>query len=952
MNTDSNVKKSLAKRILKWSGISFLVLIIIVMITPFLFKDKLVQLVKEEANKSLNAKVDFGDFDLTLFSSFPDFRFKIQNVSVINVEPFAGDTLAYIKQLSFDLDIKSVIAGDKYKINSIIINEPHIQATISHDGKASWDIAKATADTTKTEAPSDTTATKFAMTLKTLKINHASIVYNDIQGNTYAKLTDMNYTMGGDFTQDVFTLSNLLEIAETTVSYGGVGYLTKAKLHVKADVNMDMPNMKFTFKENEFDVNDLGLAFDGFVAMPTDDIAMDVTFKTKQAEFKSILSLIPIVYSKDFASVKTEGSLKLDGMAKGTLHSEKDSTKNTYPSFALNLGIAKAMFKYPSLPKSVNDINVDVHIENKKNYLDATTIDVNTFHLNMAGNPIDMWAHVKTPMSDPDLSAQIKGSVNLNSVKEFIPLDKGDNMSGLVKADIKAAGKMSSLDKKEYDKFAMSGTLQIDKMNYKTSTLPYDVLLNVMKLNFTNQFVELSAFDALLGKSDIKASGRIDNFLQYIFKDSLIAGTFNLNSNVLDVTQLMSSPASSVSASTSTASANTSTVAADTAAMTVVEVPANLDFNLNATVGKVLYDNLVIENMVGNIQVKKRKVDMTNLKMNLLGGGLMMNGYYETTNPKKPTVSYNLRAENFDIQKTFTAFNTIKKIAPMAQYSKGLFTATLENFTADLDTKMSPVMTSLKGHGVFKTAKVSVGGFPPFEKLGEALKMDKLKNLDIENVEAEYEFTDGRVVLKKPVKVKIDKIAADITGSTGFDQTIDYTWKMIVPTDLFGSAATSMVSGLLGQANSAIGSTVSLPKTVNVNVNFGGTVMKPTVKTGTKSDGKSVSDAVKDQAVAVAKDKANEEAQKILADAQAQVEKIKADTQVAVDKAKAEGYAQADALVEKATNPLTKIAAKKAAELAKKEVDKKAQKIIDESEVRCNKLLEDAKTKSNAAAGK
>ena len=99
MNTDSNVKKSLAKRILKWSGISFLVLIIIVMITPFLFKDKLVQLVKEEANKSLNAKVDFGDFDLTLFSSFPDFRFKIQNVSVINVEPFAGDTLAYIKQV-------------------------------------------------------------------------------------------------------------------------------------------------------------------------------------------------------------------------------------------------------------------------------------------------------------------------------------------------------------------------------------------------------------------------------------------------------------------------------------------------------------------------------------------------------------------------------------------------------------------------------------------------------------------------------------------------------------------------------------------------------------------------------------------------------------------------------------------------------------------------------------
>jgi F0F1-type ATP synthase membrane subunit b/b' len=718
-------------------------------------------------------------------------------------------------------------------------------------------------------------------------------------------------------------------------------------MRFKADLDMDMPKMKFTFKENEFDLNELGLSFDGFVAMPTDDINMDIKFAAKQTEFKSILSLIPSVYSKDFASVKTEGKLKLDGMANGTMHNEKDSTKNTYPSFAINLGIEKAMFKYPSLPKSVNDINIDVHVENKKNYLDATTIDVNKFHLNMAGNPIDMWAHVKTPISDPDLSAEIKAIIDLNSVKDFIPLEKGDNMSGLVKADIKAAGKMSSLDKKEYDKFAMSGSLEIDKMNYKTTTLPYDVLLNVMKLNFTNQFVELTAFDAMLGKSDIKANGKIDNFLQYIFKDSLIAGTFNLNSNLLDITELMSSPSSTLSTSTPTVSAPS-----DTAAMAVVEVPGNLDFNLNANVVKVLYDNLVLENMVGNIQVKKRKVDMTNLKMNLLGGGLVMNGYYETTNPKKPTVSYNLKAENFDIQKTFTTFNTMQKIAPIAQYSKGMFTATLENFTADLDTKMSPIMTSLHGNGVFKTAKVSVGGFPPFEKLGEALKIDKLKNLDIENVVAEYEFADGRVMLRKPVVVKIDKITADITGSTGFDQTIDYNWKMIVPTEMFGSAATSMVSGLLGQASSAIGSTVSLPKTINVNVGFGGTVMKPTIKTGMKGDGKAPVEAVKEQVIAVVKDKANEEAQKILADAQAQVEKIKAETQVAVDKAKTEGYAQADALVAQATNPLTKMAAKKAAELAKKEVDKKAQKIIDESEVRCNKILEDAKAKSNAAAGK
>lgn len=933
-------KKSLVTRILKWTGITFLILLILVIAAPFIFKDKLVQIVKDEANNSLNAKVDFGDFDLTLFSSFPDFRFKIQNVSVINIEPFKGDTLAYIKELSFDLNIKSVISGDKYQINSLIIDEPKINGIVMVDGKANWDIAKASTDTV-TEVPVDTTATKFAMKLKSLEIKHANITYNDMQGNMSAVLKDLNYTLSGDFTQDNFLLSNLLEIAETSFNMDGVGYLTKAKTRFKADLDMDMPNMKFTFKENELDLNDLGLAFDGFVSMPKEDIGMDLKFAAKQAEFKSILSLVPSVYSKDFASVQTKGSLKLNGKAKGTMHTSADGKSDTYPSFEINLGIADAMFKYPSLPKSVNNINVDVHVENKKDFLDATVIDVNKFHLEMAGNPIDMWAHVKTPISDPDLAAEIKGIINLASVKEFIPLEKGDEMSGVVKADIAAAGRMSSIDKKEYEKFKMSGSLEIDKMNYKTTTLPYEVMLNMVKLNFTNQFVELAGFDALMGKSDVKASGKIDNFMQYIFKDSLIVGHFNVQSNLMDLNELMAS---------SEPTTATQPAAADTAAMTVVEVPGNIDFILNANITKLLYDNLVIDNMNGNIEIKKRKVDMTNLNLGLLGGKVLMNGYYETANPKKPTVNLSFKVDNFDIQKTFTAFNTVQKLAPIGQYAKGMFTATLENFKADLDQTMSPILSTLHGNGVFKTSSVTVGGFPAFVKLGEVLKIEQLKNLNIQNVVAEYEFKDGRVNLRNPVKVKIDKINAEITGSTGFDQTIDYNWKMDVPTEMFGAQANNMVAGLLGQASSAIGTTVSMPKSVKVNVGFGGTVTKPTVKTGTKAGEAGAS--IKDQAVTAVKDKANEEAQKILADAQAQVEKLKADAQAASDKLKTEGYAAADKQVEDVKNPIAKIAAKKAAELAKKEVDKQAQKLLDEAEVKSQKILEDAKVKSAAAAGK
>ncbi len=944
-NTNEPKKKSsLIKRIFKWTGITFLVLLIAIIAAPFIFKDKIIQLVKDEANKNLNAKVDFGEFDLTLLSSFPDFRFKIQNVSVINTAPFDGDTLAYIKELSFDLNIKSVISGDQYQINSLIIDQPNINGFVLADGKANWDITKPSADTAAVE-PADTSATKFALKLKSLEIKNAMISYDDAQGDMSAEIKNLNYALSGDFTQDVFVMSNLLEIDELTYIMGGVNYLTKTKTRFKADLDMDMPNMKFTFKDNEFSLNDLALAFDGFVSMPTEDITMDLKFAAKQTEFKSILSLIPAVYSKEFASVQTKGKLKLDGMAKGIMHTSEDGKSDKYPSFEINLGIVDAMFKYPSLPKSVNNINIDVHVENKKDFLDATVIDVNKFHLEMAGNPINMWAHVKTPISDPELSAEVKGIINLVSVKEFIPLEKGDEMSGIITADFGAAGRMSSIDKGEYEQFKMYGSLIIDKMNYKTTSLPYDVMLNSMKLVFTNKFVELASFDALMGKSDIKAQGKIDNFMQYIFKDSLIVGNFSMQSNLLDLNQLMASPSE-------TTAAATSTVATDSVPMSVVEVPGNIDFVLNAKLDKVIYDNMDITNMVGNIVIKKKKIDMTNLKLGLLGGNVMVNGYYETTNPKKPTIDLTLKVDNFDIQKTFNTFNTVQKLAPIGKYAKGMFTATLENFKASLDEKMEPVMSTIEGHGVFKTNSVNVSGFEPFVKLGDALKMDKLKSLDIQNVVADYEFKDGRVFLRNPVKVKIDKINADITGSTGFDQTIDYKWKMQIPSEMFGGQANSALAGLLGQANAAAGTNLSVPKVLNVNALFGGTVMNPTVKTDMKDLAKDNTQQVKEEVIATVKDKANDEAQKILADAQAQVERIRAETQVLVDKTRKEGYAQVDQLVEQANNPVAKLAAKKSAEVAKKEIDKKCQKILDESEARCQKILEDAKAKSNAAAGK
>lgn len=932
-NETPKKKKSLLRRILKWTGITFLVLIIFLIAAPFLFKKQIVQFVKDTANEQLNAKVNFGEFDLTLLSSFPDFTLSIDSVSIANTGDFDGDTLLYAKNLTVGLNLMSVIKGDKYEIHSIVIDQPRIHALVLKDGKANWDIAKPSTDSSGVV---DTTkAAPFKMGLEKFEIKNAYIVYDDASMGFYTELYNMTHTLSGDFTSDNFVMETLTEIERFTVNYGGVAYMNKVKTRIKADLDADMPNFKFTFKDNEFSFNELTLGLDGFFAMPKEDMDMDLNFKANQTEFKNILSLVPGVYTADFKDVKTSGSLSLNGFAKGIYNDKK------MPAFGCKLLIKDAMFQYPSLPKSATNIQIDLLVDNKTGEPDATVIDLNKFHVELGGNPIDATMHVSTPVSDANINAAVLAKINLASMKDVIPMEKGDDLNGIITADVKMKGRMSSIEQEHYEDFHAEGKLAILDMNYQTKSLNYPTKISAMYLEFNPKTVDLTKFDAQIGKSDIQMDGKIENFLQYALKDSLLKGSFNLNSTLLDVNELMSS---------SDTSKPSAAAVADTAAMTVAEVPSNLDVRLNANITKLLYDNLTITKVTGGVAIKDSKMTLDNLKLTLdeVEGTMALSGVYNTQNIKKPTVDFDVDIANFDIPKTVKMFNTVEKLAPIAKYSKGKFGTKLK-FTTLLDQHMEPVMNSLTGGGKLITNSVTVEGFEPINKLADALKQEKYKKLTFENVNASYSFKDGRLFVDE-MPIKSGKITGTVKGSTGFDQTIDYTWKLEIPRDEFGSQANAAAGSLLAQINSQAGTNVKLGDKIKIKALFGGTVTKPTLKTDLFNTETGVKDQVKEiitQGVDMAKEKAREEAEKIMKDAQAEADKLKADAKVLADKTKAEGYAAIDKNIEDIKNPIAKVTAKAAAPAAKKEVDKKAQVILDEANKKADNILIKAKAESD-----
>lgn len=916
------------KKSLKIIGLALLLILLVAIILPFIFKDQIIGKAKAEINKQIKGEVNFGEFDVTLFSSFPDFSLNIDQVSLKGAGPFEKDTLFKGESVSITLDLMSVIKGDEYQIKEIILTRPVIKAIVLHDSTANWDIALPSEEE---PAAASSEPASYNLRLDKFSIIDGEVIYDDRAGNMYAHIKDLDHTSSGNFDEVNYELSTVTNIAELDYRMDGLNYLKKAVVEMNAELNMDMANSKYTFLENEIKLNALVLGLDGFVAMPDEAIDMDLKLNAKETEFKNILSLIPSVYMTDFDQVQTSGTLALDAIVKGRMEGEQ------MPAYNLNLIVNNGMFKYPDLPKSANNIQIDLNVDNPDGVDDHMVINVKKFHLDMAGNPFDARLLVKTPISDPQLDAQVKGVIVLSEIKDFMPLEPGEEMNGTIKADINAKGRMSAIENEKYEQFEMDGDLQINDFKYKTAEDPYEILIAESRMNFSPSHAELVSFKGNIGESDINASGRIDNLLNYFLKDDLLTGTFRMKSNKFNLNEFMSDETETAETSTAT-----------TEEEGVFEIPRNIDFRLTSEITNLLYENLTLKNVLADLHVKEGSVDINNLKADLLGGSIGMKGKYSTLNPVEPYMNLDLNVNGLDIQQTYKSFESLENMAPAARHARGKFSTSFK-IAGSLDEAMNPIYSTLNGGGKLNTTEVLLTDFKVAQKIASTLKLSQFDPLNIQDLNPSFSFKDGRVFVD-PVDIKIGNIKGVIGGSNGFDQTLDYIWKLVVPTGSLGTQAAGALNSLAGKAGlPGVKSTSELP----VNIKIGGTVTDPKIDISmeqfTASIKEEITTQVEEKVEEVKEDvkaEARAQADKILKDAQVQADRIKAEAAAAAARAKKEGYAAADKLEAEAKNPLAKVAAKKAADKLRQETDEKAKNIENEGNRKADQIMQDARARS------
>lgn len=838
------------KKFIKYFFLGLLIILVIIIsaavIIPFAYKGKIVDLIKQEANKSLNATLNFNnDISISVFKSFPDLTVGIKQLSIVNKAPFEGDTLVYLEKLSINLDLMKVINGD-YSIKVVDLEKPYVNIHVNKDGIANYDITIPSQDTTTTE-PTEPSA-PLEIALKHYEIREGKVIYNDESLGFFTELKGLNHQGDGDFTLDVFDLRTQSTIDSLTLSYDGIAYLSNIKTSLKADLNIDLPNAKYSFKENELLLNNLALAFDGFIAMPTDSIYTDVSFEAKENSFKNFLSLVPVIYSKDFENLKTNGTLALKGMVKGNYYEE------TYPGMDILVDIKDGYFKYPDLPSAIEKVNISTHLSMPEGDLDGLEIDIPKASLELEKQPLSFLLNLKYPMSDPLVKTALKGNINLDYINKLVSLEN-TTIGGNLEADLFAEGRLSSIEKEQYENFKAEGKFNIDKFSYKTSDPDDDISVNTFNLSLSPQKADVLVDNLMYLQNDFTAKGKVENILGYIIKGSTLVGELSLSSNNLNINKFL----------TEEETIETEKTEEESSTISAPEIPNNIDFTLNSNIKKLEYDQLSITDFVGEVVVRDQKINLNKILMNVLGGSFALNGYYDGKDLKNPVASLKLELKNIDMQSTYSTLNSVKELAPIGKSIFGDFGGAL-SFNTSFDDQMSPVLNSITSDGVLVIDKAQIKNLNILNILADKLKLEQFREIDISGIRPSYFIADGKVSLKEPLKFKFEDIPAELIGSMGLDKTLDFLMSLDVPSSLVGNPD-ELLKGVLGaSAESVVG------KTIPVLVSIKGTSDKPIISLSMNNLKDNLKNAIQEkakQAIDDAKKKANEEVEKKKKEAEA-----------------------------------------------------------------------------------
>ncbi len=921
------------KKILIIILVLLVLLIGILFAAPYLFKDKIVEAIKTEANKNLNADFDFDDVDLSLLSTFPDLYFEMKNVRITGKDTFADIPLMRIGRFGLRLDLVKLFKGSK-TINEIDVIDGDFYVKVMKNGRANYAIVKSNEGIEKPEEAES----PLEMHLDKIRIENMRLIYDD------ASLGLKKYMAGADYEGKVhiennhYSVEGNLRLDTLDVWFDGVHYLnnTNADFEHKLLISNDFSRYDIPFLKGK--INRLGLKgkllFD---LRENGDMAMKIDIEGAQSDLASYLSLIPSAYMPDFSQVKTSGKAALEVKVNGVLNDKQ------YPAYHVVFKVDNGRIKVKDLPESVEHLNVDTKVDFPGGKdLDLTQIALNNIRFDIAGNTTQGYLFISRPMSDPHVKTAMKSNLDLGSFKKALPLQPVHDLQGKLKADFALEASVSDMEKQRTDRIQAKGYFNLKDFLFKSNSLPLTVKIPVLKTNVDPAAWSVDQWQLEVGHSDFEIQGHVDNYLAWFTgKDSSLVAVFLTRSGLIDLNEL----------SRLSGDNPDETVSEDS--LQAIRIPGGLSIELHSKAQKVLYDDLTLRDVDAALKIHDRKAELSGVLMKAFGGEIKLTGIYDTSKPD-PYSGLGLMVNKARIDSTATSLTLMQNYAPLLKQIQGWLNLNLKA-GMQLNQAMEPVFSTVDAQGELATGTIRPDHAAFFKQAASVLKLKALERPEIKAAKAQFKIEHGTLTVK-PFKFKVNNMQSSLGGKVTLDRKLDFNWQLSIPVKMLGDKAQQWVGQFKNQM-ADWGIDAEKLENIEVTLKITGDINRPTIKpvfsrgTGKSGLQETVKQAVEEQvkqAVDSVKAVASQKAEELIKQAEAQGDALIAEAEKQAKKIKSEADKQAAELIKKAGNPLEKFAAQKAADKLKKAAYKKADQLVEKARRKKQQLIEEARQKANA----
>ena len=303
------------KKVLKITGGLFAALLLFLILTPFLFQDRIGREVKNLANRKLKSEVNFTGMNVSFFSHFPNLTLTLSDFSLKSSAPFEKDTLISAHEISLGINLKSLF-GKTMQITRIYFDKAKVNILYNEHGTANYNVY-ATEDSSVAANRKDTSSTSGAeMNIEHIVFKNCQVVYADASIPVQVVANGLNYSGVSKITKEIFDLTSDVKIDGLDVVYNHIKYLDSKPVTAKLSTKVNSKDLSVNFEKNDLKIKDIPVQFNGKFFFEKDGYQLNITLLSiLEKEFFSARFKIRQT-ATPWISAKVNASLDLGKWAK------------------------------------------------------------------------------------------------------------------------------------------------------------------------------------------------------------------------------------------------------------------------------------------------------------------------------------------------------------------------------------------------------------------------------------------------------------------------------------------------------------------------------------------------------------------------------------------------------------------------------------------------------------